>query len=75
MASPPVSTRPPTSERWSLRVEAGRGLEWVRYVWRTLGRLGGPLDILLALVTLLRLLTRRTLVQWGLIRGPQRRRR
>ena len=75
MAPPSTPPKPAIPERWSLRVEIDRGLEWVRYIWRTLGRLGGPLDILLALVTLTRLLIRRTLVQWGLAPGRQRRRR
>ena len=42
-----------------------RGWDWVVFVWRTIRRIGGPLDLLLAIWTILSLLIHRFLVQLG----------
>lgn len=73
-ANSPAETRLNSPERYSLRVEIQRGWLWVKFVWRMMGRLGGPLDILAALWELIVLLVTRTLKQWGLLKPRSRRR-
>jgi hypothetical protein len=49
-----------------LRGEIVKGWHWVVFVWGMLKRLGGPMAILRTFWTIISLLVKRTLAQWGL---------
>jgi hypothetical protein len=53
-------------EKPSLRGEILKGWHWVVFVWGMLKRIGGPLDILRTFWTILSMLAKRTLAQWGI---------
>ncbi len=55
----PPATKPSPQENIK------RGWDWIVFGWQTLRRLGGPLDILSAFYTVVSILVKRTLVQWG----------
>jgi hypothetical protein len=50
----------------SLRGEILKGWHWVVFVWGMLKRIGGPTDIVRTFWTILSLLVKRTLAQWGI---------
>jgi len=52
----------------SLKEDIRRGWDWVVFGWQTLRRLGGPIAILSAFYTVVSILVKRTLVQWGWLR-------
>lgn len=52
----------------SLWEEIGKGWEWVVFSWQMLRSIGGPVAIARTLGSVLCLLLKRTLVQWGLIK-------
>jgi hypothetical protein len=60
---PPIQQ--PSSAKPSLQEDLKRAWDWVVFAGQTLRRLGGPLAILSAFYTVLSILVKRTLVQWG----------
>jgi hypothetical protein len=55
-------------EKPTLGGELRKGWYWMVFVWRMLGRMGGPLGIARTFWLVGRKLLHRTLVQWGVIR-------
>jgi hypothetical protein len=53
-------------EKPSLRGEILKGWHWVVFVWGMLKRIGGPADIVRTFWTILSMLVKRTLAQWGI---------
>jgi hypothetical protein len=53
-------------EKLSLRGEILKGWYWVVFVWGMLKRIGGPLAILRTFWTILSMMVKRTLTQWGM---------
>ncbi|MFN5856760.1 MAG: hypothetical protein ACK456_12855 [Pseudanabaenaceae cyanobacterium] len=47
------------------------GWHWAVFVWKSMGRIGGMIAITKAIGSTLALLARRTLVQWGIIKGTE----
>lgn len=64
--SPPTLSAPPVQP--SLRENVRRAWDWIVFSWRTVRRLGGPIEIFGAFYTVISILVRRTLVQWGWLR-------
>jgi hypothetical protein len=56
-----------TEEKPSLRGEILKGWYWVVFVWGMLRRIGGPVAILRTFWTILSMMVKRTLAQWGMI--------
>lgn len=50
--------------------EIMKGWEWVVFVWRMLGRLGGFRETVRSLFLVVSLLIKRLLIQWGVIDKP-----
>lgn len=55
-------------EQYTLRREIKRAWEWVVFVWKLGGRLGGFRAVIRTIFLVVSLLVRRTLVQWGWLR-------
>jgi len=53
-------------EKPSLRGEILKGWHWVVFIWGMLKRIGGPVAILRTFWTILSLMVKRTLTQWGI---------
>ncbi len=45
------------------------GWHWAVFVWKSMGRIGGMIAITKAIGSTLALLAKRTLIQWGVIKG------
>ncbi len=54
------------AEKLPLRGEILKGWHWVVFVWGMLKRIGGPIDILCTFWTILSMMLKRTLTQWGI---------
>jgi hypothetical protein len=50
----------------SLRGEILKGWHWAVFVWGMLRRIGGPVAILRTFWTILSMMAKRTLAQWGI---------
>jgi hypothetical protein len=64
----PSAIAQPSPTKPSLAEDLKRGWDWIVFAWQTLKRLGGPLEILTAFSTVVSILVKRTLVQWGWVR-------
>ncbi|MEI6429963.1 MAG: hypothetical protein WCO45_16510 [Pseudanabaena sp. ELA607] len=58
-----------TQQRRTLWQEIVSGWHWAVFVWKSMGRIGGMIAITKAIGSTLALLARRTLVQWGILKG------
>ncbi|MDX2096492.1 MAG: hypothetical protein SFW36_01840 [Leptolyngbyaceae cyanobacterium bins.59] len=66
--SPSSTPEPSPASGVPLGETLRRGWDWVVFVWQTGRRLGGPGEVFRTIFTVLSLLIRRTLTQWGLLK-------